>query len=179
MVNENMKNALFEFDDIAKELEITYCLGQGTCLGFYRDGDFIKGDNDIDIEICVDKVKLKTLFNRLLEMGYEDEDGIAYCNIISDKDYELNQHFKKEFSMLDILFKFDGYRKKFHKKFQTIEFEGRTFNLPSPVEEYLELEFGKDWNKPKDLKSRGMKSLHPYIVGKAIKFPIINYFKYG
>ncbi len=173
-----MKNILFEFDDIAKKLKIPYCLGQGTALGLYRDGKIINGDNDVDIEVFCDNKKLEKLFQKLKESGYDDEKGIAHINIISKDSYEVNQHFHKG-PILDILFHFDGKRKKFHKKFDKVKFDGREFNIPHPIEEYLELEFGKNWRKPSDLKSRGMSSLHPYLIGKSIKFEIKNWFKYA
>jgi len=49
----NMKNLLFKFDDVCKELNIKFYLLQGACLGLYRDGKFIK--NDTDIDLFVDK----------------------------------------------------------------------------------------------------------------------------
>ena len=43
--------------NILKDNNIDYWLDFGTCLGAYRDNDFISHDTDIDISICVKDLK--------------------------------------------------------------------------------------------------------------------------
>ena len=151
-----LKNALFKFDDICKELKIKYYLLQGTCLGFYRDRGFIKNDLDIDIFADCSKSKVIELFKRLELAKLEPRD--THSNKFKNAEgEEINRHLHFGSYWADVYVKMLDNRQKFMIRTNTVRFEGRTFNLPHPVEDYLKLEFG-DWAKPSGQKSRGKGS---------------------
>jgi len=153
----NMKEVLFEFDDICKELNIKYYLLQGTCLGLYRNHNFIQGDNDLDIFVDCSKEKLINLFEKLRLKKYEVER--TFSNKFSNAPgEEINRHVLKGSVWIDVYFKMLDNRKRFMVDTNKIRFEGRTFNCPHQVEEYLALEFGEDWEIPCSQKSRGKGS---------------------
>lgn len=49
----NLKKALFKFDDMMKNLNITYALIYGTLLGAYRNNCLLPWDHDIDVRVIV------------------------------------------------------------------------------------------------------------------------------
>jgi len=77
-----MKKTLFKFDDICKELGITYYLLQGTCLGIVRDGNLIPGDTDIDLFVDCNKKKLIELFKKCEENKLEPHNVCLKLQII-------------------------------------------------------------------------------------------------
>ena len=155
-----MKKTLFKFDDICKELGIKYYLLQGTCLGFYRDGKFIDGDGDIDLFVDCSKEKLIELFKKCEENKLEPEKNCFSNRFENAEGEEINRHIKTSNYWLDVYFKMLDNRKPFMEKADKVKFEGRTFNCPHPVEEYLTLEFG-DWKIKCGQKSRGNGSPLP------------------
>ena len=156
-----LKKTLFIFDDICKKLNIKYYLIQGTCLGIYRDGDFINGDTDIDIFVDCDKETLRELFHKL-DREPDINCGKTQTNIFdSAEGEELNRHVNRSNHWIDVYFKMLENRRRFFHNTHEIKFGGRTFNLPSAVEDYLALEFGKGWKTPSSQKSRGKGSPLP------------------
>lgn len=140
--------ALFEFADVADKLGITWFLGWGTCLGMVRDGGYVEGDNDIDLGVIGTKETLRELFRQLVGDGFKE--GKTFLN----PGNELNRHFYKHGVLLDVFFAFRDDTKPFLTAFDKVAYRSRQFNLPSPVNEYLKLEFG-DWKTPRPDKSRG------------------------
>lgn len=57
-------------------LGINFVLAYGTCLGIYRDNDFLPGDDDIDLAV-VDELDLKTRKNigwKLYDLGFQPQE---------------------------------------------------------------------------------------------------------
>ncbi|MHA1150986.1 MAG: LicD family protein [Promethearchaeota archaeon] len=159
-MKQTMKNTLFKFDDICKELGITFFLLQGTCLGFYRDGGFIPGDGDIDLYVKCSKKKLIKLFEECEKRQIYPEKN-CFSNVFENaKGEEINRHLKVGSYWIDCYFKMLDDRKMFMIKTDKVEVFGRTFNCPHPVDAYLTLEFG-NWKVKCGQKSRGRGSPLP------------------
>lgn len=143
---EMANKVLEDFDDVCGVLGIRYCLILGTCLGFYRDGRYILCDNDIDVWVVSNPpgdesfavaFNFPALVTRLESIGFVP-DGL--------------QHFYRDNILLDIwrtVFSTTVAPSSFVESFDTIVYNGRTYNLPHPVEGYLECKYGPDWRKHK------------------------------
>lgn len=125
---------LKEWDEICKDLNIPHFLYLGTCLGFYRDGGYIKNDEDIDVGILGGEKNVEKLAEKLIQHGFTTED-----------EYK-NKHWYKNGIMLDIWSYFAEFQ-DFLESFDEVRYKGRVYNIPHPVEEYLEKEYG-NWKIP-------------------------------
>lgn len=163
------RNTLFaitkEVTDLFTELGIRYCLSHGTALGVRRNGDTIAWDDDVDLAVFMtDKPKFTEARNRLRTMGFfvPDEGNPAkpvdlqtnmpWYDFVAIKDGE-----KIECWFFDKIGKFYIYDKKrdgltipedLFDTFSTIQWRGCTFNVPSNIERFLDLMYGKDWDVP-------------------------------
>ena len=133
---ERSDKLLEDWDDVCIELNIPHFLVLGTCLGFHRDKGYIESDSDLDVGVLCDPPIVKELIAGLLKKG------IAYGGSLA-----VNINFGRDNILLDIWHKFGPLHQAFLKKFDTIEYEGRTYNTPSPIEGYLEFLY-VDWRTP-------------------------------
>jgi hypothetical protein len=66
---------LLEIKGVFDRLDVKFLLAYGTCLGFYRDREFLPEDDDIDL-VVVDKISLKTrklIGWKLYDLGFEPQ----------------------------------------------------------------------------------------------------------
>jgi len=158
--------------------KMPFFLAYGTCLGAYRDGDFLPGDDDIDLGI-IEPIDLKTkksigwmlydlgfknqqiafnVFDRmeLAEIGYNgtEKTGIICCekNIkFTIFFYEVGKCDKHgdvaictaKLGALPLI----ESPLKYYKNFDKVKFYGKEYNVPGPIEGYLEFTY-KDWKNP-------------------------------
>ena len=143
------KDVLFEVDDLLKISGIDYFLSCGTALGFYRDGDFIPWDDEIDIDIFSEY--FVPAFSDLRELFIEN--GFI-ARATPRGNTSKMAVFKKgiKVAMGSIYSDNNGHRcdlyQKFPERFFTnphlYNFSGRDFRLPGPIDEYLTFYYG-DW----------------------------------
>jgi len=152
-----------EFDDLCKELKITYCFTLGSALGLKRDGKPIDGDPDTDLMVFCSSKKVKELKTRLMQLEYQ------FVGMFFNPGNEMNMHFTKWGQLLDVHFQWMDSEDHFFKmKFDKVKWIGRTFNVPHPIEEYLEFEYNhinqnkSDWKVPSDGKSRPLENQGSY-----------------
>jgi len=69
-VKEDADRVLEEWDDVCNELEIMRFIAAGTCLGFYREGGYIKRDNDIDVAVICSPLGHRTMAKALIARGF-------------------------------------------------------------------------------------------------------------
>jgi len=119
---------LNEYWDIAENLKIKTFLCFGTCLGFVRGDGYIINDNDIDVGILG---SIEGLAVELVKNGFKE-----MARLRGGK-----WHFLKYGILLDVWFYFDM---KYSQSFDKVMHEGRIYNVPHPVEEYLKAKYG-DW----------------------------------
>ena len=127
---------LEDWDDTCTELNIPHFLVLGTCLGFHRDKGYIESDSDLDVGVLCDPQRLVMLAARLLGKGIVDG-GRLVSNI----------NFKRSSVLLDVWHKFGPLHHKYLDKLDTVIYEGREYNTPAPIEDYLEFTY-IDWKTP-------------------------------
>jgi len=131
---------LFEFDDVVKSVGVTYFLLFGTVLGFYRDKSYIPHDHDIDVGIRCNFEKGQKLLDELEKKGFRlQERSILYWvfknNIQIDIWHMPGHAYNPYTDNLGVLI-----------------YKGREFNIPSPIELYLQAMYG-DWKTPREGKA--------------------------
>jgi hypothetical protein len=119
---------------------------QGTCLGFYRDKDYIT--NDYDIDIGVSKKNFKSLIHELRRKNFKP----IYWTNQNPLTNSPSIIFMK-FNMLLDVFVSDI------KNFQTIKHDKNTYLIPSPVETYLKKIFD-DWQTPRISKKKNIAIIY-------------------
>lgn len=134
---EQADKLLEDWDDVCMDLNIPHFLTMGTCLGFYRDKGYINDDNDLDVGVLCDSQRLEELLKALRKKGIKHHNGRLANNINVSRDSML----------LDIWHTFGPLHQAYLKKFDTVIYEGRTYNTPFPVEGYLEFLY-IDWKTP-------------------------------
>ena len=123
------------------ELEIPFFLSSGTCLGYVRDKSFIEYDNDIDIGIEYKNYTLKII-------DAMRNNGLYLYRVSGTIQTGLKLSFYIPYThkiKIDIIVYPDNVF-----KLQEIDFMGMKLYIPDPVEQYLELKYGKDWRIPKN-----------------------------
>ena len=165
---------LFDVKKILDEFDIECWLIFGTLLGIVRNNDFLDWDDNINFAVYEETFlpKIKELKNKFISLGF------VFRRIPKKNGTKINLHrYKHKISLevlyLDRTYKNNKYRlsskfkhpKKYFEQYGTIEFKGKEFRVPTPVEEYLGILY-KDWKTPikiKDLQSpEKWRSKHSY-----------------
>ena len=115
---------LDEFFQIAGQVKIRAFLVFGLCLGFVRDGGYIEGDNDLDVGVICSEESKDRLINSLKENGFNQGKSCRHNNT----------HFYKNKILVDIYFRESG---EFYSKFDSVQYKGKQYPTPSPIEGYL------------------------------------------
>lgn len=128
-VKDNADKIIEDLDSICKKLDIKYLFTMGSCLGFIRNGGYIKHDNDIDVRIVS---KYDELPKELKKVGFKE-----------GHKFNANQHWWRDEILLDLCWQ--GHPlEKYIRKFDKITYNGKIYNVPHPVEEYLTDRY-KNW----------------------------------
>ncbi len=151
---------LFEIDDILNEFRVPYVLICGVALGMYRNHGFIPHDDDFDIcalwedfEPVVDRLTMafKSAGFRTHSISKPldsvrcfklDKDGIHtdFPAFFRHGDVRWCPYMYKDMSIVlpaHMLESPEG-----------VTFEGREFNVPSPICDYLRMEYGVAYMVP-------------------------------
>ena len=168
---EHADEILEDFDSAARSLNLKPFLLAGTCLGMVRDGGYIENDNDMDLGVisnhkikCCRERDYVNLSMKLIEKGFRYTVYARGLNV-EDAKKSFNTRFRKApFNeqrggqwwrygiIIDIVFRFNDPRHivlPFIDSFDEVTYNGRVYNTPHPVEEYLEPLYG-DWRVPVD-----------------------------
>lgn len=129
-------NVLDEVFQVIDRLKIKGFLTYGLCLGFFRDGGYIDGDNDLDIGVVCDGGEKDRLIKSLGENGFIQ--GKSYCH--------NNTHFHKNKTLVDIYFLEFA---EFYSNLDSVRYKGKSYPIPSPVEKYLSVCYS-NWRVKED-----------------------------
>ncbi len=145
---------------------IRYWLTAGTLLGLYRDGELIKEDTDIDIDVIetdsgtVEKVMEEAGFELIRSLDYQ---GFAQQRAFIKDDVIFDIYFNYLQNGFYINFNEHGWIYKPAEMFSylgIIEFENKQYTCPDPAT-YLKWHYG-DWDIPQRDSGdwSGMKRSH-------------------
>lgn len=168
MNKETGRTVLLNFADILDSSGIPFFLIQGTALGAYRDQGFTPTEQDIDIGVLFEDFtqdKSADLIGTLLGFDYEIKtsrlpftrtrlltakksgcrvDVAAYMKW-GDKRFATRTQDNRHLPELSIV-----HDASMFEECVWVRVFGRTFRIPDPIEEYLELTYGKDWKTPSE-----------------------------
>jgi hypothetical protein len=169
------KELLFRVTSMMEEYGISVFLADGTCLGAYRDGDFIEWHHDVDINARAEEFipLMKILQVEFEKEGYDvrllwlksKNNGKPLCHgfVMRSKGFVMDIHG---------LYLIGGkrwrlgnrythaYPGKWFDKPEQIRFLGRSFYMPTPVEAYFTCLYGDDYMTP--IKINPGKELEGY-----------------
>ena len=189
---DDRRNNFLEICNILDELKLKYFIQGGTLLGAKRDKKFIEWD--WDVEISMFNNDLYRNFDKILSQLIKNNFKIHACvndlksgKIDLYKNYDINvtgytifgwTHDEKNQCYVRRKISFPD---KFLIEFEKIEFYGKIFNAPKPIDKYLEFQYG-DWKMPKktDVKEDYMTSRYfkrDNFITKFIKFIITSILK--
>lgn len=167
---DDRKNNFLEICNILDEIKITYFIQGGTLLGAKRDKKFIEWDWDVEISMFSNDLhaNFDTILKELIKKNFKvyacvNDKNFGKIDIY--KNYDLNvtgytifgwSHDEKKKSYIR---RNMGFPDKFLKEFEKIEFYGKIFNAPKPIDQYLEFQYG-NWKvrKKTDVKEEYMTS---------------------
>ena len=160
--SEELKELYINVLSIFETLNINFILFYGSLLGYYRDSNFIEGDDDVDVLVSEEdfneifsNLKLIRMKNPLITfryIGYKDKPGFYEKNFV--------QVYYKDIGPFDIcaytleknhiLTAFDNLR--YHIKdifpLKQVYFKDYKINIPFNTEEILRLTYGENWRTP-------------------------------
>ena len=171
---DHAKKDLKTIKNLLDSLKVRFTLAYGTCLGAYRDKEFLPGDDDIDLAIT-DKVPLemrKRIATDLMDLGFKKQDMFW---VVEGKKLDNVPYYQgtektgiivlERYVKITLFFFYDDGKEmiciphgmplisslsKFYKKLDEIKFKGDKYLIPSPVEDYLAYTY-RDW---KDTNAR-------------------------
>jgi len=128
-------------DDMCKGLSYEFFLYDGTALGLYRDGTYVE-DNDLDITVVCTEAEYQELWNKLAGLPNWN------CGAGLRKDrIQVDLHYTDSTLPCYVVPHWRPKTYTFHE-FDTVIYRDRSYNVPAPIEEYLEWEFGELWETP-------------------------------
>lgn len=155
---------------VLNEGDVNYWLDYGTLLGCYREGDFIKHDNDLDIgALITDAPKIKDLltsngFELVLKFRSTDggmEECYRYNHTCVDVFYYREDHTTQTLYCTSYIVRrhlFASLRKELScwvqkvsfplMELKTTRFKGIDVNIPEYTESYLKAHYGEHFMTP-------------------------------
>lgn len=164
------KCCLLDVHDILSDLQINFFLILGTALGAYRDRGFTPTEKDIDLGFLYEDfssrfIEIAARLNHYKFDARLVSKPFRVCRVIvatrgevkidlvsyvlwKDKRFCSNSDPKtKAYSIV--------HRREMIEQYEEIQLFDRWFQVPCPIKDYLELEYGPDWKTPQqDHRSR-------------------------
>jgi hypothetical protein len=161
MNNDIALKNLVDLDHVLKSIGIKCWLTAGTLLGYYRDGNFIGHDSDVDIGIDAEHVKPE-LFRKIIDSGFEITESFGsiadgFVISVSRESVKVDLYFfykVKDFSYHSVYshfteskcIKHDYVYRNFDLK--EIFFLGHSFYAPTDTESYIMQQYGESFRSP-------------------------------
>ena len=166
------KQLLFGVTSIMEEYSISVFISDGTCLGAYREQDFIEWDYDVDILARAEELipYMDILKERFEKEGYNVRslyysESIHHGFVLRFKGVVLDIHgmylisgkrwrLKRRITRNRTTY---AYPVEWFENPDQIEFLGRKIFIPTPEDKYLEALYGNGYMIPKNIQPRKSK----------------------
>jgi len=162
--SQPFKMALERGWELLRKLGLECFIDQGTLLGAVREGNFLDGDNDVDLGLFLPDGDAAELCGYLQRNGFglewyltfgghkSAQLAMLYGEIRVDfhcyeRDYDLGQVWHYSYVPLRTVAK-NVFPARLFERMEPIELAGHEYMAPSPVKEYLALRYGT-WEIPK------------------------------
>lgn len=154
---------ILEVKRIMDELGVVFFLGHGVLLGAVREKDFIKYDDDVELDVLEEHLipTRSMLKEKLIEAGFIVRDNnkrkAVKLNIFRHKEkisirglYLEPKYYKNKYRLTACF----RYPRSFYKDTDKIEFKGCSFNAPNDIKSYLQYVYGVDWRIPVESREK-------------------------
>jgi len=179
MILKNRWKFLKEVKEVLNRAGITFWPDWGTLLGFYREGDFIEFDPDIDLGVKREEQdKIREVIGELENIG-----KVITRVDIAETHYLAGYKIYRDDFWIDIAFywncngewitpisewpKVMVFKEEFFNNLIDMEIKGVRFKVPEKTEEYLIAHYGKDWRIPDENQTLhtmpNVISIKPYL----------------
>ncbi len=160
---QDAEKVLLEIKELMDELNVTFFLRHGTCLGAIRDNEIIKWDDDLDIGsiIGMNGLTKKTIYkaiNKFKLAGFEVEAGESPGHIgVTLRKFGIVTDWSCYRIIDGSIYQYPAVKipAELHDDLKPISFLGTTFLVPNPPEEYFLLKYGPEWHIPKEKDYEG------------------------
>lgn len=159
---ETVVRNLLDARSVLNSLGIEFWLTDGTLLGYFREGDIIEHDRDVDLGLMIEcySDEIIPAFRRK---------GFTVKYVLGEKKMGLELSFERDGINVDLFFFYREGDRLWHGTWQgidkgrkrnlikyyydpfelrEIEFMGAVFKVPANTLEYVEAKYGKDWRTP-------------------------------
>ena len=148
---------LSEAKQIFDEHGIVFFLRQGTCLGAVRDHAFIPWDDDLDLGSIIG---LHGFTEEMIEPAvatfrangcYVQVDHEGLYTSVRIMKYRIRIDWQCYRVIKGTIAHYPGvpFPVRLFEQLAAVEFNGSTYHVPSPPEQYLRFKYGPDWRTPK------------------------------
>ncbi len=171
--NENLEL----FCKILYEKNVKIFLIFGTLLGVYRDGNLIKGDNDIDLAIFQDQ--RKDLINLKEDLKKKDFKIIKESKSIitvmrKENQIDISILYKINFPLAGWISGIFFFPHKYLAGFEKITYRNQKYLCPMDTKLILEHFYGKNWKIPSNRTAK--ISIILFLFQKFVPKKLIRYF---
>ena len=151
------REALSDCKNLLDAEDITFFLMSGTALGCHREGKFIQWDKDIDIGVFAEDYNETSVLDAMEpgftltgNSGYEGKSHLAFKHKLTNVVLDIFVLYKTDEGREYVLCNSKKCTKSFDSDFtlNKVKFMGMEVNIPHPIEEYLENNYGKDYMTP-------------------------------
>ena len=156
---EDAETLLGEIKEVFDEHKVTFFLRQGTCLGAVRDHALIVWDDDLDIGSIIgmhgftEEMIDPSVADLRARGCYVEVHHEGLYTAVKIMKYKIRIDWQCYRVVKGTIAHYPGvpFPIKLFTNLTTIDFLGKSYNVPSPPGDYLTYKYGPDWITPKQI----------------------------